>query len=226
MPEISETALKVIEEDLAQIAKEVADAELVIAKKRNEVMKPIFEKRRAAFKQIPSFWPQVFENHHAFGSFLDENDGAVLKHLTDLWVEHDPENPRNYKITFTFSDNDYFKNKELVKEVVFDENDGPTSKAFKIEWKEGKDLTSKGSKRKRGAEDDAEDDEESFFAWFAGEDASLADMIAEDVFPEAFSHYLGESMNDDSDLESVDLEEDDEDEEDEDEEPKKKSAKK
>ncbi|KAG0226680.1 hypothetical protein BGW42_003470 [Actinomortierella wolfii] len=225
MPEINEAALKAIEDDLAQISKEVANAELEIAKKRNELMKPIFEKRRAAFNKIPNFWSQVFENHMSFGDILDEKDGAVLRHLTDLWVEHDPENPRNYKITFTFSENEYFKNKELVKEVVFDEQEGPKAKPFTIEWKEGKDLTAKGEKRKRDEEDD--DDEESFFSWFASDDASLAEMIAEDVFPEAFSHYLGESVGED-DLESVDLEEeeDEEDEDEEDEQPKKKSAKK
>ncbi|KAG0213349.1 hypothetical protein BGX28_004687 [Mortierella sp. GBA30] len=214
MTEIDTAALEAVRDDITSLAEATSKVEIELANKRNELMLPIYERRREVIAKIPKFWSVVCQNHEAFGAMLTEADLPILEHLTDLWVKHDPKDSRNFDIIFTFSENPYFTNKELVKKVVV-KDDEPLAEVTKIDWKEGKNVT---LKRKKDEEDD------SFFNFFGDEDATLADYIANDMFAEAFAVYVQEDEEfDEDDDESVDL--DDEEDDEEEEKPTKKSKK-
>ncbi|KAG0003110.1 hypothetical protein BGZ80_007727 [Entomortierella chlamydospora] len=225
MAEVDHAALEAVQEEIEALAKLTEDAELEIALKRNELMTPVFEKRREIIAKIPKFWPTVLQLSDAFSTLIEEHDLPVLEHLTDVWVKNDPKDARLFDIVFTFSENPYFTNKEVIKRVLVrkdeDGEDEPYGADFKIDWKEGKDLTN--LKRKK----DEESSPSSFFEWFNDEDVNLAQFIVQDFFPEALSIYTNGGEDDFGDDQSEDLEdEEDEDEEEEEEEhPKKKSKK-
>ncbi|KAF9967532.1 hypothetical protein BGZ70_009212 [Mortierella alpina] len=215
MSEIDTAALEAVREDIQDLAEATSKVEIQLANKRAELMLPIFEKRRAIIAKIPKFWSVVCQNHEAMGAIMSADDIPILDHLTDIWVQHDTKDSRNYTITFTFKENPYFTDKELVKKITIKDDDEAVAESTKIHWKEGKNVT---LKRKNDAEN------ESFFSFFEDDDATLADYIAHDMFTEAFAVYV----NDDSDgefddSESVDLDDDEEDEEEQ--KPQKKSKK-
>ncbi|KAF9543681.1 hypothetical protein EC957_000536 [Mortierella hygrophila] len=223
MAEINQAAVEAVQDQLEAIANETEKVELQLANKRNELMLPIFEKRRKVIAEIPNFWPTLFKLNDGTSQMLEESDLPIIDHLTDIWVKHDPKDARNYEIVFTFSDNEYFTNKELIKNVVLN-GDEQTAEKFTINWKEGKDVT-KNSKRKKDADESAD----SFFSWFADDDANLADYIANQLFTEALHLYMNGGEDDDFELDSddegsVDLDDDEDDEEVE--EPSKKKSKK
>ncbi|KAF9949670.1 hypothetical protein BGZ72_008583 [Mortierella alpina] len=214
MAEINTAALEAVHSDIQDLASATSKVEIELANKRAELMLPIFEKRRAIIAKIPKFWSVVCQNHEAMGAMLSADDIPVLEYLTDIWVQHDTKDSRNYDLTFTFSENPYFTDKELVKKITI-KDDEPVANSTKINWKEGKNLT---LKRKNDA------DNESFFSFFEDEDATLADYIAHDMFTEAFAVYVNEESDGEfDDGESVDL--DDEESEEEEEKPTKKSKK-
>ncbi|KAG9067874.1 hypothetical protein KI688_011465 [Linnemannia hyalina] len=223
MTEINQAAVEAVQDQLEAIANETEKVELQLANKRNELMLPIFEKRRKVIAEIPNFWPTLFKLNDGTSQMLEESDLPIIDHLTDIWVKHDPKDARNYEIVFTFGDNEYFTNKELIKKVVLN-GDEQTAEKFTINWKEGKDVT-KNSKRKKDADESAD----SFFSWFADDDATLADYIANQLFSEALHLYMNGGEDDDFELDSddegsVDLDDDEDDEEVE--EPSKKKGKK
>ncbi|KAF9572971.1 hypothetical protein EC968_009176 [Mortierella alpina] len=213
MSEIDTAALEAVQDDIQELAAATSKIEIELANKRAELMLPIFEKRRAIIAKIPKFWSVVCQNHEALGGLVSADDIPILDHLTDLWVKHDTKDSRNYDIIFTFSENPYFTDKELVKKVVV-KDDEPVAEPTKINWKDGKNVT---LKRKNDADG-------SFFELFEVTDATLADYIAHDMFTEAFAVYVNEESDGEfDDAESVDLE--DEEDEEEEEKPKKKSKK-
>ncbi|KAF9929428.1 hypothetical protein FBU30_001566 [Linnemannia zychae] len=224
MAEIDHTAIEAVQDQLQAIADETEKVELDLANKRNELMLPIYEKRRKVIAEIPNFWSTLFKVNSGTSQMLDEADIPIIDHLTDVWVKHDPKDARNYEIIFTFKENPYFTNKELIKKVVL-KDDEQTAVDFKIDWKEGKDVT-KSSKRKK----DADESTDSFFSWFTDDDASLADFIANQVFADALQLYINGDDDNEFEIESddegsVDLDGED-DEEEEEEKPSKKKSKK
>ncbi|KAF9359723.1 hypothetical protein BGX26_011584 [Mortierella sp. AD094] len=224
MAEVDHAALEAIQDEIEAIVKLTEKAELEIALKRNELMTPVFEKRREVIAKIPKFWPTVLQFSEAMSSLIEEHDLPVLEHLTDVWVKNDPKDPRPFDIIFTFSENPYFTNKEVIKRVLVrkgeDGEDEPYGADFKIDWKEGKDLTN--LKRKK----DEASSPSSFFEWFNDEDVSLAQFMVQEFFAEALAIYTSGGEDDFGDDQSEDLEDEDEEEEEEEEEhPKKKSKK-
>ncbi|KAF9431275.1 hypothetical protein BGZ94_003590 [Podila epigama] len=222
---MSETnGLEKFQEEIESFNKEADKIEQELVAKRFELMTPLYEKRRAICSQIPQFWLTVFRNHMGLAQIIEEDDVPALEHLTDVWVKVNPKEVRTFDVIFTFSDNEYFTNKELIKKVIF-KDDEQVAEPFTINWKEGKDLT-KG-KRKKGAEQS-----DSFFSYFNDEDVTIAQFIASELFPEALSIYANDDDDefDDSEgsiaLSGEEDEDEDEDDDEEDEEPAKKKSKK
>ncbi|KAF9984886.1 hypothetical protein BGZ75_003543 [Mortierella antarctica] len=212
MAEIDTAALEAVHDDIQALATATSKVEIELANKRAELMLPIFEKRRAILAKIPKFWSVVCQNR----ALLSADDIPIFDHLTDIWVQHDTKDSRNYDITFTFKENPYFTDKELVKKITI-KDDEPVAAPTKIQWKEGKNVTLKRKK---------DDDNDSFFTFFEEDDVTLADYIAHDMFTEAFAVYVNEDDDSDGEFddgESVDL--DDEEDEEEEEKPQKKSKK-
>ncbi|KAG0050249.1 hypothetical protein BGZ83_004991 [Gryganskiella cystojenkinii] len=222
MAEQIDKILETVRGDIDALSEATEKVELELANKRNELMLPIFEKRRAIIAQIPNFWTSVFMNNMSLTQVIEPTDIPVLEHLTDVWVKHDHKDARNYDITFTFSENPYFTNKELVKKITFHDGEQKTAPT-EIKWKEGKDLTANNKRKK---DEDAAD---SFFTIFQEDDVTLLDYIANELFSEAMHIYANGGDDDFSDEDSVDLEDDEDDDEEDDEEvdlPAKKKGKK
>ncbi|KAL2914490.1 histone chaperone [Polyrhizophydium stewartii] len=101
----------------------------------------------AGVKGIPQFWLQALKNLPYISNTITEDDEPALAHLVDIKLEY-LEKP-GFKLTFYFTENEFFTNKTLTKtyfleeaedpsygDVVFDHAEGTT-----IDWKEGKDLS-------------------------------------------------------------------------------------
>ena len=80
-----------------------------------QLQKPVFERRAALAKDVKGFWPTSLQQCEALSRFLDPADLPALAHLTDVWIEHDTADPRNYDVVFTFAKNAFFKNTTLTK---------------------------------------------------------------------------------------------------------------
>lgn len=111
-------------------------------------------------KGIPDFWLTILKFVPLFDSFVKEADEPALKHLTDIRVVSKPHPDLSFVLEFVFSPNDYFTNPVLTKvyklKCAPDEDD-PFSfdgleiykcEGCKINWIEGKNLTTKTIKRK------------------------------------------------------------------------------
>ncbi len=60
-------------------------------------------------KGVPGFWYQCISNHPAVGALVAEDDVAALEALTNISVDYN-DDYSGFKLTFTFSENDYFTN--------------------------------------------------------------------------------------------------------------------
>jgi len=97
---------------------------------------------------IPHFWLTALRNHVGISDLITERDEGALKHLTDIRLEY-LEAPKNgFKLLFYFSPNEYFEDKVLTKEYVYQDEIGyggdfvyDRANGCTIQWKEDKDLT-------------------------------------------------------------------------------------
>jgi len=137
-------------------------------------------------------------------------------------------------VDFFFSENEWFSNPKIHKELSLDGEVIKKSSGDKIEWKEGKNITvkivKKKNKKKGGEKKTKEVKEKSFFNFFkdievdsdaddedegAQEDIEdleqqyeIAQAIYEDVLPKSLEYYLGliETMDDMGDLDAIEEE--------------------
>lgn len=120
----------------------------------------------------------AFENHPVLSQLLSEQDLEPMQHLVRIDIDRKPEEMHYFKITFTFNENNVFKNKQLVKEVIT-VDDEATIKNTPIEWS-------------------VEKDESSFFGRFEEDDESaieIANMLITDFYPRAMSYYQGDDLD-------------------------------
>ena len=99
---------------------------------------------------IEHFWLTALRNHLGINELITDRDEAALKHLTDVTISYLPktENRLGYKLSFHFSENEFFEDKVLEKTYIY-KPDIDVSGDFiyeralgtQIKWKEDKDLT-------------------------------------------------------------------------------------
>ncbi|GAA5961760.1 hypothetical protein JCM3765_004061 [Sporobolomyces pararoseus] len=83
------------------------------------LQKPVFKTRSELSQKVPEFWFNSLRNCKLTQQVLDNVDVDALKHLKDVWIEHDEKDVRNYEVTFTFSaKNPYFKETTISKKVT------------------------------------------------------------------------------------------------------------
>lgn len=85
---------------------------------------PLFKERNERLAHLAGFWLRVIENHPTHSAFVRGNDKEVLKHLTDVHVEHDTgadgtmaSQAHQFRIVFTFENNPYFSDNRLWRRV-------------------------------------------------------------------------------------------------------------
>lgn len=96
---------------------------------------------------MPGFWLAALKNHSVAGSFVMEHDIPALNHLVDVRSATLPEG-KGFKLTFEFSENEFFTNSVLTKTYFVDnlwadmsEPDLVKVEATAVDWKPGKNLT-------------------------------------------------------------------------------------
>jgi nucleosome assembly protein 1-like 1 len=106
---------------------------------------------------IPEFWLTALRNHVGISDLITERDAEALKHLTDIRVTYLPEagnetgadpSALGFKLTFHFTENDFFNDTVLTKTYVYRDELGyegdfvyDHALGSEIQWKEDKDLT-------------------------------------------------------------------------------------
>ncbi|KZT23794.1 hypothetical protein NEOLEDRAFT_1135924 [Neolentinus lepideus HHB14362 ss-1] len=211
---------------LQAITKETSRVELLLERRAQEGLKPVYEKRRAVCKEIKKFWPVALMNSSMFAIHAQHHDDQVaLSYLEDLWIVRDSKEPRVFTVEFYFKENPYFTDSVLKKEYKYiappaaanetPDEDGITDsvldfswerdvapQAYKISWKDdSKNLTKLHPRERFDEEDDMPAEPGTFFHYFelAEDPFDIGVLIANDVFPEAIDYFLGNAGGDDMD---------------------------
>ncbi|KAJ2399291.1 hypothetical protein GGI23_002741 [Coemansia sp. RSA 2559] len=183
--ELSLQELNAINTEINVIVDQLVDEEAALHAKYELKKAALYKKREGVIAKIPKFWLT-----------------CALSYLQRITINRSTENPINYKIEFEFAENPYLANKMLVKEFDFSNKDHAKVVNQKIDWKEGKDLTAPAKKEQGDDESDvfSENEDASFFCWFNdGNGSELADLIANDLFPNAGMYFAGTENSDDED---------------------------
>lgn len=240
--------LKKLQADV-QVREKEYEAETLAAKKKHEQnLAPILKQRKEAFLQapIPGFWYKVLGRCPAIAQFLEAQDAGALQKLEDVSHVYNDDGMESMTLTFTFADNEWFKNRELTVTFTMQHNNDSENyigsmEASHIEWNEGKNLTSKKVPKKKKNEDgskvvigEVERPVPSFFGMFKSrvrngereegdEDTDLmesyheaARILADDYLPNALSTWAKEEAEDDAFPGGFPFDDDDEDEDDDD----------
>mmetsp|Transcript_30543 Transcript_30543/g.34724 ORF Transcript_30543/g.34724 Transcript_30543/m.34724 type:complete len:323 (+) Transcript_30543:102-1070(+) len=192
---------------------------------------------------IEDFWLKAMKNNASVASMVTDKDEEILKHLAEIKYKKD-EKTSSFTITFYFTENEWFTNKELVKHFAVGEKDEIEKiTSTEITWNDGKDITKKQVKKKQKNKKSKETrvvtktvDNESFFNFFKSytapespedvdeEGEELMDMIEtdydigcefhEELIPKAVNFFLGVEGMDD--MLGFDDDEDDEDDDEDD----------
>ncbi|ORX67078.1 hypothetical protein DL89DRAFT_269520 [Linderina pennispora] len=198
------TELESVNNEINVIVEQLVDEEAALHAKYELKKAPLYKKRQGVIAKIPKFWLTCLEKHPIITSLVEMEDAEVISHLENIEIERSPANPINYKVIFSFSENPYFTDKQLVKEFDFSDKDNVHVTNHKIHWKEGKDLTSTQTTGDDYKGDLYDEDMSSFFCWFTDANGSeLADLFANDLFPNAGTYFIGTDDSDDDDVISV-----------------------
>lgn len=105
-------------------------------------------------KGIPEFWLSAMKNQISLAEMITDRDEVALKNLTDIRMEY-LDRP-GFRLIFEFADNEFFSNKLITKTYFYQEENGyggdfiyDYAEGDKIEWKGGKDLTTKVESKKQ-----------------------------------------------------------------------------
>ncbi|PSR80728.1 hypothetical protein EW026_g347 [Hermanssonia centrifuga] len=219
---------------LQKIQKDIQRAELILERRAQEKLTPVYASRRAVVKAIPKFWPVALMNNEMFALQCQHYaDQHALSYLEDLWLVRDAVESRCFTLEFHFKENPYFSDPILKKVYKYvappassedkADEDGVTESmldfswerdveplSFKINWKdESKNLT----KLYPRVNDDTEDvpiESGSFFGFFeiAADFFDIGILIANDIFPECVEYFLGQRGGEDLDSDEEDSDED------------------
>jgi hypothetical protein len=135
---------------------------------------------------LENFWLEALKSMIVVLDKIQEYDEPILKHLIDIRCRINDHLPVGYTLEFHFSENEYFTNKVLSKSfehITQRDKDYPfkyetvmlyKSIGTQIDWKEGKNVTVKITKKKQTNKNDPknsrivikEEKQDSFFMFF------------------------------------------------------------
>ena len=217
-----------VQSQVDALKKEFVAVELELMKETLRREQPLLAKRDSMVASIDAFWPQALTNCISTNVYIDDDDHALLDHLTKLVVTRKPEDPRSARIEMHFSPNEHISDEVLVKEFAPRPDAGEITGEFDfvadtvprkttIHWKSDDKNLAK-LKPTTGGEDEADPDFEpgSFFSSFFESDSplvagSIGRAIVDDLYPSAIEHFKGEGGDPDLDEEEEDEEEDEDD---------------
>ncbi|KAE8211127.1 hypothetical protein CF327_g5092 [Tilletia walkeri] len=211
IPEDKQTSLDALESKFDD-----ANAELI--RHAAKIHEPLFAERATITKSIKGFWHQALVNCLGTSIYIDDDDHALLAHITDIKVHRDLSDPRAATIEFFFSPNDFISDASLKKEYKLAEDANPLGDKFvfhedtvpqktAVSWKsEDKNLAklkpTKGPEVTNGADghdDDADDDDfepGSFFSsLFENTSKAVAGILGENIVDELFQNAVAFYLN-------------------------------
>ncbi|GAA6049709.1 hypothetical protein JCM3770_004421 [Rhodotorula araucariae] len=195
-------------------------------------VKPTADELAEAPKGIPEFWLTALKNHLGLSELITERDEEALKHLVDIRVTYPAGGKSGFTLVFEFDAgaNEFFSNKTLEKTYYYQDEVGyegdfvyDHAEGTKIDWKEGKDLTTRIETKKQRNKNTNQTrivkkvvETESFFSFFSppappsedDDDASIAsdldekleldyqigEDIKERVVPRAVDYFTGKAL--------------------------------
>ena len=138
---------------------------------------------------IPDFWLVALCNCELIEELISQKDAEILGHLIDVRCEDifdEDGDEEGYKLTFEFSSNEYFSNKELTLKINASTENGMLSvdelQGTKINWtSDAKNPTIKIMKKKQKAGSKAKpatkkEPVDSFFSLFTPPELEMEDM--------------------------------------------------
>jgi len=223
---------------LTKYQKQIQRVELILERRAQEHLTPVYLQRREALKSIHKFWPVALLKHSMFALQAQHDaDRVALSYLEDVWVLRDSHETKVFTLEFYFKENPYFSDTVLKKEYKFEPsnaapNDEPdadgitpsmlafswerdvTAQATKIQWKDDSKNLTKLYPLKVDEDDDTLAEPGSFFNFFevARDYHDLGVVIANEVFPDAIDYFRGDVGGDELYSDEEDEESDDEDE--------------
>ncbi|CAD7069198.1 unnamed protein product [Tilletia caries] len=198
-----------------------ANAELI--RHAAKIHEPLFQERADVTKSIPGFWHQALVNCLGTSIYIDDDDHALLSHITDIQVSRNSSDPRAATIEFFFSPNDFINDASLKKEFtlakdasplgdkfVFHEDTvpGPTAISWKSDEKnlcklkptKGPEVGANGAGANGAAGDELEDEDDfepgSFFSsLFDNTSKAIAGVLGENIVDELYQNAIGFYLN-------------------------------
>ncbi|CAK85819.1 unnamed protein product (macronuclear) [Paramecium tetraurelia] len=193
---------------------------------------------------ITDYWSKVLQHAGITGSRITQKDADVLAYLKSITSSFG-DNDRDFKLRFEFNPNQYFDNKVLEKEFIYnnEESELPYKcNGTSINWKEGKNVTKTIKKKKQRNKKtnqtriiETEVKLKSFFKFFDDiapaqtdeeelqkeekitADLEIGEAIIEEIIPQSLAYYLDlKDEEEDDDFDEEDEEDDDDDDDDED----------
>lgn len=209
---IDDEALLAVQKELNDLDAKCREDQIEVQCKYEKMKAKHYHDRGEIFKKIPQFWKTVIVNFAGSTGLVLEEEIPVLEHLADVKLEDNLDKAGSHKFTFTFNENKYFKETELVKELKVKEDESVEVKVTPITWTEDplKDI-------------DGGDEVQSFFKWLQStEEDTMGDfgsVFRETIWEEALDVYQNPPVEfdceegEDEEQEEGEEEEGDEDEE-------------
>ena len=157
--------------------------------------RPYFEERRHVLQNIPFFWRTTLLGHPDLANSMEPLDVQILDYLDSVDILEYSDGDCAYKISFFFSDNPFFSNREFTKEVRMMDSDELVSIGTKIKWKEP--YTSLNRRLKVGDKRRPDEPCCEFFYWFSSSNSKYLDKIGEilkeEIWPNPIKYFLPHS---------------------------------
>lgn len=151
----------------------------------------LYQTRRQILTDIPSFWLTAMLSHPAFTFLINASDTQVLRHLVDLDVlpRSKSINAADFDLVFTFTPNPYFSETQLVKQYIHSEHNGRVVTVAPVSWT----FQNKLDLNENPMVDPCQLTS-GFFSWISTDtvdNASLGELIRDQIFPYAINLYFG-----------------------------------
>jgi len=189
-----------VQDELNKLAQECLEERRTVMRKFESLKNKQFQSRGDLVREVPGFWKKVLVNFGIPRGLIHWDEVQVLDYLEDVRLDENSGN-NSHKFTFAFTENPYFKEKEISKEIKIENNVDVVIEVTPITYTKNPLANRDLSKEElRSA---------TFFGWLQSvEDECWGDDFGSefraDAWPEAVKFFKGEisSGDDDDDVES------------------------
>eukprot|EP00879_Flechtneria_rotunda_P013449 GHRR01014042.1.p1 GENE.GHRR01014042.1~~GHRR01014042.1.p1 ORF type:complete len:227 (+),score=48.76 GHRR01014042.1:781-1461(+) len=158
-----------LQQSLDQVNEEASDRVLAVEQEFNRKRRPLYSQRGAALSRIPGFWKKVFMAHPAIRGIVSEADSDILDYLAELDIVESEDIKSGFSVKFTFAENPFFSNRELVRDIRFSEEGALQVTTTQIQWLPGAEPSGIEGGAAVGSKRSSPDNQYVLFSsWFTG----------------------------------------------------------